>query len=103
MTLGVLNDEGYLSNTLILPGQAGSGCGAGQSLRRLGCSSAASAREVPEVHERRSPRATSLRRSQGYFFFLLKAGPKSGLTWQFWILPAHIESSWRPWWFVRER
>ena len=36
-----------------------------------------------------------LRRSHRYFFFV-KAGPKSGLTWQFWILPAHIESSWRP-------
>ena len=43
-----------------------------------------------------------LRRSHRYFFFV-KAGPKSGLTWQFWILPTHIESSWRPWWFVRER
>ncbi len=43
-----------------------------------------------------------LRRSHRYFFFV-KAGPKSGLTWQFWILPTHIESSWRPWWFFRER
>jgi len=39
-----------------------------------------------------------------YFFFgFAKALPKSGFTWQFWILPTHIESSWRPWWFVRER
>ena len=43
-----------------------------------------------------------LRRSHRYFFFV-KAGPKSGLTWQSWILPTHIESSWRPWWFFRER
>jgi hypothetical protein len=28
-----------------------------------------------------------------YFFFFVKAGPKSGFTWQFSILPTHIESS----------
>ncbi len=33
-----------------------------------------------------------LRRSHSYFFFV-NAAPKSGLTWQFWILPTHIESS----------
>jgi hypothetical protein len=28
-----------------------------------------------------------------YFFFFVKAGPKSGFTWQLSTLPTHIESS----------
>jgi hypothetical protein len=57
------------------------------------------AEAVREMHERRSRRATGdrrPRRSHDPYFFFVNAGPKSGLTWQFWILPTHIESSWRP-------
>ena len=73
--------------------------------RRSGCWRAPSARRwsVARGHGAPQPPASRrLRRSHRYFFFV-KAGPKSGLTWQFWILPTHIESSWRPWWFLGER
>ena len=75
-----------------------------QQRHPLGMLGRAVREDVGEVHERRSCRGDERpRRSQVATSSSLKAGPKSGLTWQFWILPAHIESSWRPWWFVRER
>ena len=61
----------------------------------LGMVGGALREDVREVHERRSRRATSVARSHRHLYFV-NAGPNSGLTWQFWILPTHIESSWRP-------
>ncbi len=66
-----------------------------QQRRPLGMLGGAVREDVREIHERRSRRATSVcgARIDRYFFFFVKAEPKSGLTWQFWILPTHIESS----------
>ena len=62
--------------------------GAGSSAPRV--TSPAGLRRVIRAPQARDDRR--LRRSHRYFFFA-KAGPKSGLTWQFSILPTHIESS----------
>ena len=101
MTTEVSNVAGHLSNTLILiQGVLSSGCGAGLARSDIGGSPAG----LDVVRARCS--RTSLGIGGGdvreqvrasdedrYFFFFVRAGPKSGFTWQFSTLPTHIESS----------
>ena len=83
MTTEVSNVTGHLSNTLIsircrLPGaRASSELRVADVARDLG----------GDVREK--VRASD----EDRYFFFVKAGPKSGFTWQFSTLPTHIESS----------
>jgi hypothetical protein len=95
---GVSRVEGYLSTALILTHKGARDATRAGPLAHIpfGSSGLSTAEEVREIHERRSRRDKRPRRSHDRYFFFVNAGPKSGLTWQFWILPTHIESSWRP-------
>lgn len=99
MTTEVSNVAGHLSNTLIFVHRRLSpGCWAerkrhGEAPPALDVVRAPFSRTSLGIgggDVREKVRASDEDR---YCFFFVKAGPKSGFTWQFSTLPTHIESS----------